>query len=143
MGLIIFFCLTILEVVQLSTAQLIGRRPKLLLALASTVNLGSQSHGTHDYILLSHDSGSCATLYRSANQEILPLLCNPIVHYRVHLSKPLVPVLGDTNPVHILTSYLHKIHFNNILPFTLRSAKRWTWKSNLNGCFGVKCGFIL
>jgi hypothetical protein len=30
----------------------------LLLALASTVTLGSESHGTHDHILLSDGSGS-------------------------------------------------------------------------------------
>jgi hypothetical protein len=34
---------------------------KLLLALASTVILGSESHGTHGHILVSHDSGSHAT----------------------------------------------------------------------------------
>jgi hypothetical protein len=37
------------------------RPGKLLLVLASTVILGSQSGGTHDHILLSHDSGSRAT----------------------------------------------------------------------------------
>jgi hypothetical protein len=30
----------------------------LLLALASTVILGSEPHWTHDHILLTHDSGS-------------------------------------------------------------------------------------
>jgi uncharacterized membrane protein YkvI len=34
---------------------------KLLLALASTVILGSESHGTHDLILLSDGSGSLQT----------------------------------------------------------------------------------
>jgi hypothetical protein len=34
---------------------------KLLLALASTVLLGSESRGTNDHILLSHVSGSRAT----------------------------------------------------------------------------------
>jgi hypothetical protein len=34
---------------------------KLLLVLASTVILGSESRGTEDRILLSHDSGSHAT----------------------------------------------------------------------------------
>jgi hypothetical protein len=32
---------------------------KLVLALASTVILGSESHGTCDHILLSDSSGSC------------------------------------------------------------------------------------
>jgi hypothetical protein len=35
---------------------------KLLLALASTVILGSEPRGTHDHILLSHDSGCRATV---------------------------------------------------------------------------------
>jgi hypothetical protein len=37
---------------------------KLLLALASTVILSSESHGTHDHILLYYDFGNCeATLW--------------------------------------------------------------------------------
>jgi hypothetical protein len=35
---------------------------KLLLELASTVILGSETHGTHDHVLPSHNSGSCVTL---------------------------------------------------------------------------------
>jgi hypothetical protein len=38
-----------------------GRWVKLLLAVASAVILGSGSHGTHDHIRPSHDSGSFAT----------------------------------------------------------------------------------
>jgi hypothetical protein len=41
-----------------ATACLIA---KFLLTLASTVILGPESHGTHDYILLSHGSGSLQT----------------------------------------------------------------------------------
>jgi hypothetical protein len=36
----------------------VGRLGRLLLVLASTVILGSESSGTHYYILLSHDSGN-------------------------------------------------------------------------------------
>jgi hypothetical protein len=39
---------------------------KLLLALASTVILGSESHGTHYHILLSDGSGSIQTSPRLA-----------------------------------------------------------------------------
>jgi hypothetical protein len=35
-----------------------GRSGQLLLALASTAILGSESDGTRDHILLSHDAGS-------------------------------------------------------------------------------------
>jgi hypothetical protein len=38
----------------------------MALALASTFILGSESHRTHDNILLSHDSGSPATLSPAA-----------------------------------------------------------------------------
>jgi hypothetical protein len=56
----IFYCLTTLGVMKLSSP--LGRLGKFLLVLASTIILGSEFHGTHDHILLSHDSGSHATL---------------------------------------------------------------------------------
>jgi hypothetical protein len=45
----------------------LGRSSKLLMVLASTVILGSESHGTHDDILLSHDSGGRAPLPPTPN----------------------------------------------------------------------------
>jgi hypothetical protein len=48
---------------------LVGWSGKFLLAVAGTVILGSESHRTHYHILLSHDSGSHATLF-----AILPAL---------------------------------------------------------------------
>jgi hypothetical protein len=57
----------------------------------------------------------------SASQEITRSLCNPEVHYRVGESLPLCLVLSHMNPVHTLTTYFIKIHFNNILTFTPRS----------------------
>jgi hypothetical protein len=56
----IFYCLTALGVGQLYLTDWLTA--KFLLVLASTVILGSESHGTRDHISLSDGSGSRATL---------------------------------------------------------------------------------
>jgi hypothetical protein len=55
----------------------------------------------------------------SASQEIPRLLWKPKVHYRVHRSRQLAPVMILMNPVHTLPNYFSKIHSNIILPPTL------------------------
>jgi hypothetical protein len=57
-----------------------------------------------------------AAIY-AAVQELPNILWNPRVHYRVHKSPPLVPILSQINPVHTNPSYLR---FTILLPTHLR-----------------------
>jgi len=52
----------------------------------------------------------------SASQEIPSLICKPKVHYRIHKSLSLVPILSQMRPVHIFPPCFLKIHSNIILP---------------------------
>jgi hypothetical protein len=45
----------------------------------------------------------------AAIQELPRILWNPKVHYRVHKSPPLDPILGNINPIHTIPSYLSSI----------------------------------
>jgi hypothetical protein len=56
-----------------------------------------------------------------AAQQISRPLWNLKARYRDHNSPPLVPILSQMNPVHILTPNFFKIHFIIILPSTPRS----------------------
>jgi hypothetical protein len=59
--------------------------------------------------LLTELSPSWGAASCAVTQELLSILWNPEVQYRVHKSPPLVPIVSHMNPTHTIPSYLRSI----------------------------------
>jgi hypothetical protein len=79
------------------------------------------------YTSLTHSlmelSPSKEAANRAATQELLSVLWNPKVHYSVHKSPSVVPILSQIDPIHTIPSYLSKIIFNIVHPPTSWSSQ--------------------
>jgi hypothetical protein len=54
-------------------------------------------------------SPSCEATSRSATQEFTDILWNPKIHYHIHKSIPLIPILTQLNPVHATSFCFYNI----------------------------------
>lgn len=93
---------------------------------------GAAPFAFHAIYLLTNSMGqgaACVTNRSSARQEIICILWNGKVHYRIYKSRLTVPILNHINVVHSPPqSRFLKTHFNIILSSRPRSS---TWSPSL------------
>jgi hypothetical protein len=96
------------------------------------VNLKSDEHSSCSCLinwflsilyLLTELSPSWRAANCAVSQELPSILWNPKVQYRVHKSRPLVPIMSHINLIYSIPSYLSKIHFNIVHPSTFWSSQ--------------------
>ena len=103
----------------------IGLVPEFLLLISHCIiKTPHHCHDTYSIVQSPSWEANCS----AASQEIPRISRNLKVHYRTHKRPSLVPILGQSNPVHIPTSHLLQIHPNIIHPSTPTSPK---WSPSL------------
>jgi hypothetical protein len=84
---------------------------KILISTSRTGEETNEYKIVHEYLLTelipSWEAAACA-----ATQELPTILSNPKIHYRVHKSPPLVPILSQIDLVQTIPSCLSKICFS-------------------------------
>jgi hypothetical protein len=80
----------------------------------------------------SREAANCAAI-----QELPNILRNPKVHCRVHKSPPLILILSQINPIHIILFYTSKIHFNIVYPHTFWSSQ-WSPSFRLSHQYPIR-----
>ena len=98
----------------------------------------SQAADSNNLVLPFCQLSTCSTVFldkptvHQLVKKIPHTLGNPNVHYFIHKHLPLVPILGQINPVHASPSFLY-IHFNIILP-PMPRACQWSLSHQNSVC---------
>ena len=101
----------------------VGTRSGLQCGWLNTSHLNSCRRCDDHQVVCGHRPGTADDEFRSALCSVHSRIL-PEVHYRPHISSPLVPIFSNIYPVARITTNLPQIHFNIILTSTPRSPQR-------------------